>query len=260
MRHPWARNYPAPIQHSSRRSPSIAGAMRARGFARALGALPSAFDMHATVLAPATRRLGGMRGLGSFERVVENWDPSWGLPTQGGTMPVPTSPMQSLPGDPITSSPTPTVVAATEESYAAPSLEQQRVSMVTSQAATIPGIVEGQAQAAPYVSTSIAPPGTSPSIVQGPTDYIIPSGLPSAQRTVDAAHAGSSPAVPPGDPLAPVPDVRINGPIPYGDDTITAGPITNGAAGYRLPFGWPWWVWAAIAAGAATGVYALTRR
>lgn len=232
--HPWRPQY---------RSPSIASAMRARGVARALGQLPYGFDMHATVLTPSTRRLGGLGGLGAGE--LRPADPR-------------------VPG-PYTA-PDPAVTIATEMAYAAPSLMQSRLQTAAAMSTTIPQQVQSVSQPSPYVSMSFQPSGSTPvSTLRTRADYAIPTGLPQASNQVIDAHlAHQMIPVLPGDPRLPAPDVHVPSimEIPYGDDTRTAGPIVtpNGGHAYRLPFGWPWWVWALVAAGAGTGVYALTRR
>ncbi len=116
-------------------------------------------------------------------------------------------------------------------------------------------------QPSPLVTSTISPSGSSRGWTP-PSGPFVAGGISTASDRIAEAQRGQEPSAPPGDPLAPAPPVRINGPIDYGDDTYTAGPIAppNGRPGARLPFGWPWYVWVAVVVGGGIGVYALTAR
>jgi len=108
-------------------------------------------------------------------------------------------------------------------------------------------------QPAPMIQTSIVPPGAS-----APRDWTPPelpvynAGAPAAEVHVGDARRSQSPTVA-DDASTPPPPVREE----FLSDTAL---VQGGGVSFRLPFGWPWWIWATIGVGGAIGVYALTRR
>lgn len=120
---------------------------------------------------------------------------------------------------------------------------------------------EASVQPSPLISASVRPPGTSPGFTPPPIDFT-GSGIPTAGDRVGDARRSQEPSAPPAGGYLPEPDVHIDDAMTPPDDFI-APTFRNGVRvtpRETKSGGWPWYIWAMIAAGVGTGVYALTRR
>jgi len=110
-------------------------------------------------------------------------------------------------------------------------------------------------QLSPMIAVSIAPPGASSGAPSG-------ESIPTAGDRVGAARRSTTPSAPSGGYL-PAPDVHVPDvmePPPGFTPPVFDNPLSPVAQLPPAYHGWPWWIWAMIAAGAAVSVYALTRR